>query len=530
MTRTPTAQWQRFNQYYLEFPTLGLALDLSRMEFPETFFPSMVPLVSKSMEAMVRLEKGEIANPDENRMVGHYWLRNSALAPNETIRHQIDKTLAEVKGFTQRVHEGGIKGQGGAFTKVLVVGIGGSALGPQLLSHALGHPKQDKLHPYFFDNTDSDGMEKVISQIGSDLNRTLCVVISKSGGTKETRNGMLEAQNAYKAAGLDFEKHAVAVTGENSELDRYARDNQLIARFPMWDWVGGRTSMMSAVGLLPAALQGLDVDSLLRGARECDIATREANYRRNPSMLLSLMWHYAGEGRGRKDMVVLPYKDSLELYSKYLQQLVMESLGKGRDLAGNPVEQGISVFGNKGSTDQHAYIQQLREGVNNFFVTFIQVLGTRQAEPLQVEPNVTSNDYLQGFYLGTRQALAENGRQSVSLTVKDASAFSLGVLVGLYERAVTFYASIVNINAYHQPGVEGGKKAAEAVLKLQAAVMAFLKANPGKPFSAEEIAQGIPNPSIETVFKVCEYLAASPGRDLRRIPGESASATRFQLS
>ena len=146
----------------------------------------------------------------------------------------------------------------------------------------------------------------------------------------------------------------------------------------MYDWIGGRTSELSAVGLLPAALQGIDIQAMLDGAKEMDDATRVANIRQNPAALLALAWYFAGNGKGEKDMVVLPYKDSLFLFSRYLQQLVMESLGKEKDLDGNTVYQGIAVYGNKGSTDQHAYVQQLREGVPNFFATLIEVLQDRR--------------------------------------------------------------------------------------------------------------------------------------------------------
>src|SRR5438270_564659 len=133
----------------------------------------------------------------------------------------------------------------------------------------------DRMKVCFCDNTDPDGFDRVLARLDGHLDETLTIVISKSGGTKETRNGMLEAQAAYERAGLDFGKHAVAVTGLGSELDRYATDHGFVARFPMWDWVGGRTSELSAVGLLPAALQGLDVQSILDGARACvDIQRR----------------------------------------------------------------------------------------------------------------------------------------------------------------------------------------------------------------------------------------------------------------
>ena len=115
------------------------------------------------------------------------------------------------------------------------------------------------------------------------------------------------------------------------------------------------------------ALQGIDINSFLEGTSLCDKLTRNKKTRSNPSALLALMWHHATKGRGAKDMVILPYKDRLQLLTRYLQQIIMESLGKEKDLSGSTVNQGIAVYGNKGATDQHAYVQQLRDGVNNFF-------------------------------------------------------------------------------------------------------------------------------------------------------------------
>lgn len=177
---------------------------------------------------------------------------------------------------------------------------------------------------------------------------------------------------------MEFAQYAVAITSVDSNLDKLAKEEGWLARFPMYDWVGGRTSEMSAVGLVPAALQGIDVRAILDGAKEMDDATRVPDVKNNPAALLALSWYFAGNGKGEKDMVVLPYKDSLFLFSRYLQQLVMESLGKEKDLDGKVVHQGIAVYGNKGSTDQHAYVQQLREGVANFFATFVEVLEDRQ--------------------------------------------------------------------------------------------------------------------------------------------------------
>jgi len=213
----------------------------------------------------------------------------------------------------------------------------------------------------------------------------------------------------------------------------------------------------------------------------------------------------------------LPYKDRLELFSKYLQQLVMESLGKEFDLEGNLVNQGLCVLGNKGSTDQHSYIQQLRDGLNNFFVVFIEVLKDQVGSPIFTEPDATSGDFLEGFFLGTRSALAENGRSSITITVNAVNSFVVGLLIALLERTVGFYASLININAYHQPGVEAGKKAAENVLLIQHQLIAFLKSNLNQRFSLVEIAKAIgQEDELETIFKIAEHLAANPAHRIKR--------------
>jgi glucose-6-phosphate isomerase len=217
-------------------------------------------------------------------------------------------------------------------------------------------------------------------------------------------------------------------------------------------------------------------------------------------------------------MVVLPYKDRLLLFSRYLQQLVMESLGKEFDLEGKVVNQGLAVYGNKGSTDQHAYVQQLREGVNNFFVTFIEVLKDRDAKTsLEVEPGVTCGDYLQGFLLGTRDALSEKDRHSITITLPEVSPRTLGMLIALYERVTGLYATLININAYHQPGVEAGKKAAGGVIALKLKLMEALKTEPGKAFTAEQLAAQAGAPEkAELTFKILEHLAANKSSGVKK--------------
>jgi glucose-6-phosphate isomerase len=482
----------------------------------------------KAYRDMAALEDGSVANPDEGRMVGHYWLRTPYLAPSKEISQAIKTTIGSVKDFAARIHSGEIAPRkGGKFSRLLLIGIGGSALGPQFIASALGSA-EDPMKPFFFDNTDPDGMDRVLAEIGDSLGVTLALVVSKSGGTKETRNGMLEAARAYERAGLDFPRHAAAITGEGSELDRLATEQSWLARFPMWDWVGGRTSVTSVVGLLPAALQGVDIDAFLEGASRCDALTRLPSNHTNPAARLALVWFHATGGKGARDMVVLPYKDRLLLFTRYLQQLVMESLGKEKDLSGKLVHQGLSVYGNKGSTDQHAFVQQLRDGVDNFFVTFVEVLLDREGVSLSVEPGVTSGDYLNGFLQGTRKALYENGRHSLTITLERLDACSVGALIALFERAVGYYASLIGINAYHQPGVEAGKRAATTVLLLQQHVLACLRGNGEKSLTAEEVALAIgATDEVESVFRILLHAASNEDHKIRMDRKKVCTSSRF---
>jgi glucose-6-phosphate isomerase len=509
MSINPLTLWERYQQWLYYNPDLGLYLDVSRMGFDDAFVQSLQPKLTKAFADMIALENGAIANPDEKRMVGHYWLRNPDFAPKAEFKQEIKAVIAQIEDFAQKVHSGEIHPpMGGKFTDIISIGIGGSALGPQFVAEALS-PDFPPLAIHFIDNSDPTGIDRTLNRLKERLKTTLVIIISKSGGTPEPRNGMIELKNAFATQNLDFAPHFLAVTMPGSQLDQQAKNEGWLARFPLQDWVGGRTSELSAVGLLPAALQGIDIQGMLEGAKQMDIATRIPELKSNPAALLALAWYYAGNGRGEKDMVVLPYKDSLLLFSRYLQQLIMESLGKEKDLDGNIVYQGIAVYGNKGSTDQHAYVQQLREGIANFFATFIEVLGDRAGKSIEIEPGITSGDYLFGFLQGTRLALYEKNRDSITLTIPEVNPKTVGSLIALYERAVGLYASLVNINAYHQPGVEAGKKAASNLVELQKDVMKVLQET-GYPLSLKDLADQTGNPEkIEAIYLMVRHLAAN---------------------
>ncbi len=501
-------KWINFTQHLIRNEGLGISLDFSGMQFTDTFFQEMAEKITRAFNEMASLEAGKLSNVDEHRQVGHYWLRNPNIAPDPKVASIIESNIKDILVFAQDVHYGNIRGQGGIFKNVLYIGIGGSALGPQLLYTSL--TKHPRLKMFFIDNTDPDGIDTILDNLKGQLSNTLTIITSKSGSTPEPRNAMLEVIHAYQKENISFAKQAIAITTQDSQLYNQAIHEGWIKIFPMFDWVGGRTSITSSVGLLPAALVGIDIRSFLSGAKEMDAWTR-FHSQSNPAMKLALAWYYATNGKGQKDMVVIPYKDCLVNFPKYLQQLVMESIGKERDLNNNIVHQGLTVYGNKGSTDQHSYIQQLRDGINNFFATIIEVLTPRQGESLKIENDITTGDYLLGFSFGTEQALSSNNRQTITITLTKFDAFSLGMLIALYERAVGFYASMIEINAYHQPGVEAGKKAAAYVLELQQKILDFLKKHNNKQFSLNEIfnALSITDQDKKTVFKILEQLSIS---------------------
>ncbi|MDR0445282.1 MAG: glucose-6-phosphate isomerase [Puniceicoccales bacterium] len=505
-------RWQHFLEHFLWFEDLGFGIDTSRIHFHEHFEEEMRAHVENAHRAMSALEAGAIANPDENRQVGHYWLRNPSLAPNPEIQNEISTVHGDVEDFVRGVHMGEFSGDGGMFQHLLCIGIGGSALGTKFVAHALKNlPKRHVLELHFLDNTDPDGIDQELEILKGALGKTLVLVISKSGTTPETRNGMLETMKAYEQEGIAFSRHAVAITCRGSSLDQQARREGWLHVFPMWDWVGGRTSVMSVVGLLPLALLGMDTKGLLAGARAMDTLTRGAG-KENPAMRLALAWYSATNGKGEKAMVVIPYKDRLSLLTAYLQQLIMESLGKRTDFDGNFVRQGLTVYGNKGSTDQHSYVQQLRDGLQNFFVTFVEVLKDREVAETKAILPIATGDYLEGFLLGTREALTEEACDSITITLREVNAASVGMLMALYERAVGFYAQFIRINAYHQPGVEAGKKAAQSLLDAQASLGEIFEQYE-TPLSIREIVELLRKHEVclapDMVFKLLEHLVAN---------------------
>ncbi len=478
-------EWvERNRRYTIVDPASGFSINFAGMNFSESELAAMTPLFERASREMARIEAGDIKNPDEKRRVTHFTDR-MAYPESDLFPH--------VAALPGPLPSGRITGEGRASFEALVVnGIGGSALGPQLMQFAANGPywneknrreRNGNLKIYFLDNTDSAEFCDLLEVM--DAPRTLHLVVSKSGGTQETRNNMLAMENFYSEQGLNFSRHAVAVTMPGSELDRYARERGFLAVFAMAESIGGRTSETSIVGHVPAALTGVDFRKFLAGACAMDELTRNPDAVRNPAMMLAAMWFIAGNGRGDRNMVIVPYSDRLILMSRYLQQLVMESLGKEFDLDGKVVHQGLNVFGNKGGTDAHAFIQQLNDGRDDFFATFIEVLA--DAGKFPISGSVAMGDYLHGFLAGLTSALLNKKRQVISIKLPQLDVFTLGQLIALYERAVAIYAEFININAFHQPGVQAYKLAAREILALREKLFAALAASPARDGSALEI-------------------------------------------
>jgi glucose-6-phosphate isomerase len=461
----------------------GLVIDLGSADL------TLVDM-SAALDAMAALEAGSIANPDEQRQVGHYWLRSPQLAPLGA--EQIVACWDQIEALADQ-----------PTTDVLLIGIGGSALGPELLVDALA-AQPERFH--LLDSTDPDGIARTLSRV--DPAKTTVIVASKSGRTVETLTGLQAAQAHWARSGQAFGPSAIAITTEGSPLAELAADWQAIV--PVWEWVGGRTSISSAVGLLPMALMGIDHRAFLAGAAAMDRWSRQPD---GPAAALAAIWH----SEDKPSWVFLPYADRLRHLGRYIQQLVMESLGKSHTRSGQAVHHGRTVFGNKGSADQHALVQQLRDGPNDVLVHFVDVAARSTPTPLLLVAADTQLSLLQG----TRSSLDKASRPTLQLTLPNCSAGSLGALVALLERAVGLYAELRDINAYHQPGVEAGKHASTALITELAAIQSALS---GTPKTAHEIAVALEIPT-QTAWRLCQHLSTTDRARCTR--GSTASEDRF---
>jgi glucose-6-phosphate isomerase len=354
-----------------------------------------------------------------------------------------------------------------SFDNFVVLGIGGSALGPIAVHQALGSDMPVKL--FVEDNIDPVRLGRVLG--GLNLKRTMFNVITKSGKTSETMAQLMYVAGALKEAGLPLSSHVIATTDEkNGDLRRIA-DAEQLKTFIIPADVGGRFSELTPVGLLPAAVCGIDIRAMLQGAAYMDeVCMRGEN---NPALLFAQM-HVMGMRRGMNISVMLPYSDQLKYMSDWYAQLWAESLGKryGRD--GREVYAGQTPVKALGVTDQHSQIQLYTEGPFDKIVTFLKVgrfasdLAIPAAfdyiEDLQFLAGKTFGQLLEAERSATEYALCKAGRMNLTITLPEVSAYTVGALLYFFEMATAYAGEMLDIDAFDQPGVEEGKKATFALM------------------------------------------------------------------
>ncbi len=369
------------------------------------------------------------------------------------------------------------------FDNFVVLGIGGSALGPTMAFNALCHlryndlPKEKRNGPRFFveDNVDPVRMAALLDVI--DVTKTCFNVVSKSGATSETMTQYLIVSDLLKKAGADLKEHLIFTTDANrGNLVKISKELGGVKSYILPDGVGGRFSELCPVGLLPAAVLGIDIEGLLQGAAYMDELCDTPEIDKNPALLCATLQYIAMQD-GKNIGVMIPYSDNLRYVSDWYAQLWAESLGKNETLDGKPCNVGQTPVKALGVTDQHSQVQLYTEGPYDKVVTFLSV--GRYATPFPIPhgcediPDVaflgghTMEELIQAENKATAYALTKAGRLNYTIELPEVNAFTLGQLLFLFELQTAYAGAMLNVNTFNQPGVEAGKKATFALLGKQ---------------------------------------------------------------
>ncbi|MCD4831950.1 MAG: glucose-6-phosphate isomerase [Anaerohalosphaeraceae bacterium] len=364
----------------------------------------------------------------------------------------------------------------------VVLGIGGSALGNIAL--------QTSLNPYMYnldsaqrkgprifvmDNVDPVQMGSFFSWISDKLDKTVFNVISKSGRTAETASQFLTVSEMLKkrlGAGA-VKEHLIATTDANSGTLRAIADDMGLRNLEVPDGVGGRFSVLSAVGLLSAAVAGIDIDELLAGAAQMDSKVSQASFYQNPAAInAAVNWHYYNNAK--RISVMMPYSYALKDLADWYRQLWAESLGKAKDLTGREIFVGPTPVKALGATDQHSQVQLYREGPNDKLFTLLEVKEFGADVTIGSEPEVAPElGYLAGAKMskllnseriGTEYALLKSGRPCLTVAFDEVSPYTIGQFIYLYEATTSIAGELFGINTYDQPAVELGKEATFALM------------------------------------------------------------------
>lgn len=394
------------------------------------------------------------------------WLQWMNLGYNE-------ETVWYVKEFAAMVD--------GRFDNVLVLGIGGSALGAQALSEALLKPywnlldkeQRDNLPKiYFLDNIDPDQISALLEIL--DLKKTLVNVITKSGSTAETMSQfMIIKDKMYEILGDDYRKNIVATTDKQVGILRQLANEEGYKTFVVPDDVGGRFSVFSAVGLVPLALVGIDIDEIIKGIKIMDLTLKNTDINKNIAAQNALIHYLMDVKKGKYLSVMMPYSSRLKYVSDWYVQLWAESLGKEFDRAGNKINNGPTPIKALGATDQHSQIQLYNEGKNDKVITFIRV---DEFDNELAIPNIfeyTGLNYLGGKTINqlinaeadsTAVALADYKRPNLTIRLPKINEYYLAQLFYMFEMETAIIGELYNIDAFNQPGVEQAKNYTYALM------------------------------------------------------------------
>ncbi len=459
----------RFQQFSLQQE--DLLLDFSKNFLTEQTLNLLVELarecrLGESIEAMFN---GEEVNNTEQRPALHTALRE----PEGTgQRPEVASTLRQMESIVEQVHNGSWTGfSGERITHVVNIGIGGSDLGPAMISEALATFETGKVKLHYLSNLDPSHAESCLRGLKPD--NTLFIIASKSFTTLETKKNAELARQWYLSLGGDeslISRHFIASTSNvKAAIEMGINEDNI---FPLWDWVGGRFSLWSAIGL-PIAM-GIGMDNfrqLLAGAHAMDQHFRHSPLDKNIPVILALItiW-YTGFFDARSNAVI-PYMQRLNLFPSYLQQLYMESLGKSVDLQGNEVSGNTAevIWGAVGSNSQHSFFQLLHQGTEFIPVDFI-ALAHSDTDSTEQHQQLLANCFSQSIALmqgsdgdGQPHRFISGNKPSNTLLIKKLTPYNLGSLIALYEHKVFTQSVIWNINAFDQWGVELGKKLSSKV-------------------------------------------------------------------
>lgn len=394
------------------------------------------------------------------------WLQWMNLGYNE-------ETLWLVREFAAMV-----KGQ---FENVLVLGIGGSALGGVAICEALLKPYWNLLSDeqrnhmpkiFFLDNIDPDQINGLLDVL--DLKKTLVNVITKSGSTAETMSQfMIVKDKLEKELGEGYRKHIVATTDQKSGILRQISNEEGYKTFVVPDDVGGRFSIFSAVGLLPFALVGLDIEGLMQGVKDMDLALKNTDIHHNIAAQNALIHYLMDTKKGKNLSVMMPYSSKLKYISDWYVQLWAESLGKNVDNEGNKVNIGPTPLKALGATDQHSQIQLYNEGPNDKVINFIRV---KEFDTTLEIPKIfeytgigylggkTINELINAEAESTKVALVDYERPNVTITLDKVTPYNVGQLLYMLEVQTAIAGELYNINTFNQPGVEQAKNYTYALM------------------------------------------------------------------